>query len=246
MRRTSWASCPRLRGARCRGPAGWMLPRACWRQLLAIDPRARPSCVAPAVARGSIESSSLLGRAARRALGKHSVCLRGDTGSGCVCRGPCVMLPSPSSWASVGSEFEGHRERRESPLPQVLGVRGRGQVWQERGPGLRGFGPHCSLRSSVSPSAKKHTRAGLGPQGARGLLALLLTPLLTAALASFAPCGSGAVRRWAGGSSLGRRGEYREAKLEAQSEGAADTNVHPYFRPSPLLFVLSGDSPPPK
>lgn len=141
------------------------------------------------------------------------------------------MLPSPSSWASAGSEFEGHRAEGIPPLPQVLGVHGRGQVWQARGPGLRGFGPHCSFRSSVSSPEKKHTRAAGRSQGARGLPALLLPPL--AAFASSASCGSSAVWSWAGGSSLGRRGEYREAKSEAQSEGAGDTTAHPSFRPSP-------------
>lgn len=157
--------------------------------------------------------------------------VRGHRVRVCV-SGALRRAPLPQQLGLRGFGVRGtQRAEGIPPLPQVLGVHGRGQVWQARGPGLRGFGPHCSFRSSVSPPEKKHTRAAGVSQGARGLPALLLPPL--AAFASSAPCGSSAVWSWAGGASLGRRGEYREAKPEAQSEGAGDTTAHPSFRPSP-------------
>lgn len=151
---TSQTSCPRSRGAWSRGPAGWMLRRACWQQLRGIDPRARPGSVGSAAARGSIESSSLRGRAARRALGKYGVCLRWGTGAG---------RPRPADRVSPGASPLG-------PLSQLLGLRGsrvrgtqsaegmlplpitRSQAWQALAAWTARFGRHCSVRASVSPS----------------------------------------------------------------------------------------------
>lgn len=151
---TSQTSCPRSRGTWSRGPAGWMLRRACWQQLREIDPCALPGSVASAAARGSIESSSLRGRAARRALGKYGVCLRWGTGAGRPRRAGCV---------SPGASPLG-------PLPQLLGLRGsrvrgtqsvegipplpitRSQAWQALGVWTTRFGRYCSVGASVSPS----------------------------------------------------------------------------------------------
>lgn len=207
--------------------------------------RTRRSFVALAVARGSIESSSLLGRAARRALGKHSVCLCGDTGSGCVCRGPRVMLPSPSSWASAGSEFEGHRERREF----LLSPKYSGCVDVVRS-GRRGdLDCGASARTALSvpqfPHLKRNTQGLRGDPRAPEVCLLsscplrLLSPLLRPA---------GPARSGAGLEARASDVEVKTARLNwrRNQKGLGDTNAHPSFRPSPLLFVLSGDSPPPK
>lgn len=119
------ASCRRSGGAGSRGPAGWMLPRACWRQLRQIDPRARPDSVAPAAARGSMESWPLPGRAARRAIGKHGACLRGALGRG-VCPGASGSAPLPQRRGLPGSQ------RKEFRAPHYSGVGGRGQARRAR------------------------------------------------------------------------------------------------------------------
>lgn len=93
--------------------------------------------------RGSIESSSLPGRAARRALGKHRSCLRGDTGAGrsrgagvCVCvsvsLGPRVLVSSPGGSASAGRELREQLEGIPPPQPPLYpGVGGRDPAGEE-------------------------------------------------------------------------------------------------------------------
>lgn len=151
------ASCLRSGGAGSRGPAGWMFPRACWRQLRQIDPRARPDSVAPAAARGSMESWPLPGRAARRAIGKHGACLRRALGPGARAGGVCVRvprvpLPSPSGWASAG-----HSGANSAPL---LGNEWSWPGWAGAGAGQPSSGPRRAVCASVSPSRERHTAMG--------------------------------------------------------------------------------------
>lgn len=168
------ASGLRSRGAGSCGPAGWMLPRACWRQLRQIDARARPDSVAPAAARGSMESWPRPGRAARRAIGKHGACLRGALGpgarSGGVCvRAPRVPLPAPRGWASAGHSRG--NSVRPTARPQVVVVRpgGRGGWTAQLRPGPR-----------LSFPIRRETHRDGGPRGAQG----------PPAFDSAAPCGA--------------------------------------------------------
>jgi hypothetical protein len=122
--RTPHSRCPdvgvsRLAGSTCWDPCAWSgapgpradAPQALPRQLRQIDPRARPVTSNPAVARGSIESSSLSCRAAHRALRKHRLFAPGSrTGwlGSSLGRlwGPLNVLRIPCH--PPATEFKGH------------------------------------------------------------------------------------------------------------------------------------------
>lgn len=157
-------SCPRSRDARSRWPAEWMLPRACRRQLRPIDPRARPGSVAPAAPRGSIESSSLSGHAARRALCKHRAYLHRGTrapGLGVAPGGvfpgsPRPPPPAPAARPPRAQEFQAQRTESVPPPPLRPWAGGRSQApIGARAPGL------CSLGTLSLPGLESDPR-GLG------------------------------------------------------------------------------------
>lgn len=121
------ASGLRSRGAGSCGPAGWMLPRACWRQLRQIDARARPYSVAPAAARGSMESWPRPGRnrQTRRLFARGA-------GAGCpLGRGvrprASGSAPRPPRLGLRGSQ------PREFRAPHCSTSGGRGQAGRARG-----------------------------------------------------------------------------------------------------------------
>ena len=182
-------SCPRSRDVRSCWPAEWMLPRACRRQLRPIDPRARPGSVAPAEPRGSIESSSLSGHAARRALCKHRACLHRGTGApghrgweSAAGRGfpgaPRPPPPAPAARPPRAQEFQAQRPESVPPPPLRLWVGGRSQApTGARAPGL------CSLGPLSLPGLESDPRElgipwapGVGPRSCR-LLRLPSFPL---------------------------------------------------------------------
>ena len=234
-------SCPRSRDARSRWPAEWMLPRACRRQLRPIDPRARPGSVAPAAPRGSIESSSLSGHAARRALCKHRAYLHRGTrapGLGVAAGGvfpgsPRPPPPAPAARPPRAQEFQAQRTESVPPPPLRPG-----RVVAAR-PRLARGRPGCVAWGRSACPVWKVILGGSGfpgrPRSAR-VLAASSTCLLSLCEPGIV-CRSGS---WAAGRSFGRPSrKHGKTQLETQPEGTERTNT--LVRPEPPVTPLHRD-----